>query len=117
MHLSIVSVRFGLMLEAYCRGCGEYMKELSKELLALNKMKHLTDTLQSLGKKRTEDMLKYLKDPSFTSAMEGITSPLDHTIHLKKLKYRMCAHMSERGSCVVCVCLVHGVTAIMCDAG
>lgn len=28
MHLPTVSVRFGLLLEAYCRGCGFYMKEL-----------------------------------------------------------------------------------------
>lgn len=95
MHLSIVSVRFGLMLEAYCRGCGQYMKDLSKQLSALNKMKQVTDTLQFLGKKKTDDLLKYLGDQSFTSAMENITSPLDPSIHLRKLKYGMCACVSE----------------------
>ena len=32
MHLPAVSVRFGLLLEAYCRGCGSYMKELSDQV-------------------------------------------------------------------------------------
>ena len=41
MHLPTVSVRFGLMLEAYCRGCGGYMKELSTQLQALTKMKQV----------------------------------------------------------------------------
>ena len=64
MHLPAVSVRFGLLLEAYCRGCGSYMKELSNQvkmsmkeyqnayichyfqLNALNKMRSLTEMLQ-----------------------------------------------------------------------
>ena len=74
------------MLEAYCRGCGQYMKELSSQLTALNKMKHVTDTLQNVGKKKTDEVLKYLGDQSFTSAMENITSPLDPSIHVKKLR-------------------------------
>lgn len=42
MHLPIVSVRFGLMLEAYCRGCGEtQMAELTSGLAALNKMEQV----------------------------------------------------------------------------
>lgn len=42
MHLPIVSVRFGLMLEAYCRGCGgAQMEELTCELAALNKMEQV----------------------------------------------------------------------------
>ena len=86
MHLSTVSVRFGLMLEAYCRGCGAYMKELSNQLVALNKMKHVTGVLQSIGKKKTDDLLRCLHDPDFTDVMEDITSSLDPSVHLKKLK-------------------------------
>ena len=87
MHLSTVSVRFGLLLEAYCRGCGQYMKDLSNQLNALNKMKHVTGVLQGVAKKKTEDVMKYLHDPSFTSAMQNISSPLDPSIRLKKLLY------------------------------
>ena len=50
MHLPIVSVRFGLMLEAYCRGCGEtQMAALTSGLTALNKMEQvLSDTASQL---------------------------------------------------------------------
>ena len=41
MHVPTVSVRFGLMLEAYCRGCGEYRRELSVQLGALTKMEQV----------------------------------------------------------------------------
>ena len=86
MHLSTVSVRFGLMLEAYCRGCGTYMRELSQQLVALNKMKGVTSKLQAAGKKKGEDPLKALQEPSLLESMQNLTSCLDPSVHLKKLK-------------------------------
>ena len=85
MHLPTVSVRFGLMLEAFCRGCGNYMVELSTQLQALNKMKNMTDKLQKIGR-RAEDLKKYLSDSHFQSAVKNITSPLDPAIHCNELK-------------------------------
>ncbi len=32
MHVPEVSVRFGLLLEAYCRGCVAHMASLSKQV-------------------------------------------------------------------------------------
>lgn len=75
------------MLEAYCRGCGAYMKELNKQYVALNKMKQATGSLQNMGKKKADDMLRFLSEPSFTDSMENITSSLDPSVHLKKLMY------------------------------
>lgn len=46
MHLPEVSVRFGLMLEAYCRGCGSYMQDLNKQHHALDGMKQISQSLQ-----------------------------------------------------------------------
>lgn len=86
MHVKTISVRFGLMLEAYCRGAGQYMKELSEQLTALNKMKHATDKLQTMKKSKTEDFLKCLYEKQFTSAMDNLTSPLDPSLHCKRLK-------------------------------
>lgn len=39
MHVPSVSIRFGLILEAYCRGSVEHMKILLRQLDALNKFK------------------------------------------------------------------------------
>ena len=37
MHAASVSIRFGLLLEAYCRGSVEHMKLLQKQVLAFDK--------------------------------------------------------------------------------
>ena len=84
MHLPTVSVRYGLMLEAYCRGCGGYMKELSCQLLALGKMKQVSDLMQASRKR--EDPLKCLQEPTFMSAMNDLTSPLNLRLHCKGIK-------------------------------
>ena len=86
MHVATVSVRFGLMLEAFCRGAGQYMKDLSDQIIALTKMKHISDTLQNVKKGKTEDFLKCLHDKQFTSAMDNLTSPLDPSLHCKRVK-------------------------------
>lgn len=41
MHVPAVAVRFGLMLEAYCRGAPDHMKMLSRQLTALNRLQVL----------------------------------------------------------------------------
>ncbi len=92
MHVRIVSVRFGLMLEAFCRGAGLYMKELSEQLQALTKMKHASDTLQNIKKSKNDDFLKTLHEKQFTSAMEHLTSPLDPSLHCRSLKYVYVIH-------------------------
>lgn len=38
MHVPAVAVRFGLMLEAYCRGAPDHMKILSRQLSALKRL-------------------------------------------------------------------------------
>jgi hypothetical protein len=46
MDLPEVSVRFGLMLEAYCRGCGSYRDDLTKQFAALDAMRQISSSLQ-----------------------------------------------------------------------
>ena len=47
MHQTSIRFRFGLMLEAYCRGCGAYLKSLNRQVEALEKLTKLTDLLKS----------------------------------------------------------------------
>lgn len=50
MHVPSVSIRFGLILEAYCRGSLEHMKSLLRQLDALHKFKgKINILLHSLG--------------------------------------------------------------------
>ena len=41
-----LTVRFGLLLEAFCRGLGPYLKELIKQVEALDKLTTLTDSMK-----------------------------------------------------------------------
>ena len=45
MHKPSVSRRFGLMLEAYCRSLGPYLKLLVRQVEALDKLSKLTEML------------------------------------------------------------------------
>ena len=47
MHQTSIRFRFGLMLEAYCRACGAYLKSLNRQVEALEKLTKLTDLLKS----------------------------------------------------------------------
>ena len=43
MHVPSVSVRFGVILEAYCHGNPTHMKLLSKQVKALDRMKFINE--------------------------------------------------------------------------
>lgn len=47
MHQTSIRLRFGLILEAYCRGCGPYIKMMSQQVEALDKLTKLTDMLKT----------------------------------------------------------------------
>lgn len=54
MHSKPVSQRFGLMLEAFCRGCGMYLKHLNRQVEAMEKLINLTDILKQEKKDETQ---------------------------------------------------------------
>lgn len=63
MHNKTVSQRFGLLLEAYCRACGMYLKHLSRQVEAMEKLINLTDILKQEKKDETQ---KASRAPSST---------------------------------------------------
>ena len=46
MHQTSIRLRFGLILEAYCRGCGPYLKNLARQVEALDKLGKLSEMLK-----------------------------------------------------------------------
>jgi len=46
MHVSSVSVRFGLILEAYCRGNMEHLSPLTKQVEAIRCLGKLADIVK-----------------------------------------------------------------------
>lgn len=46
MHEPLLALRFGLLLEAFCRGIGSYLKIINRQVEALEKLTILTDALK-----------------------------------------------------------------------
>lgn len=68
MHNKTVSQRFGLLLEAYCRACGMYLKHLSRQVEAMEKLINLTDILKQEKKDETQKVTAaYMNVTSFWS--------------------------------------------------
>lgn len=95
------------MLEAYCRGCGDYRSELTSQVNALNKMTQVSNsspiiytamytftlymymqvtTSFQAQKKKSDELLRVLKEHDFKVVMENVSSPLDPTLRFRDLK-------------------------------
>ena len=81
-------VRFGLLLEAYCRGQGAYLKHLNRQVAALDKLITLTDSIkvQTLTNERR---LRYLCDQisqdDYMESLQNFYSPMENTLMLGEL--------------------------------
>lgn len=60
MHNKTVSQRFGLLLESYCRACGMYLKHLSRQVEAMEKLINLTDLLKQEKKDEAQKVIRLL---------------------------------------------------------
>ncbi|EDO42011.1 predicted protein [Nematostella vectensis] len=100
MHNPEVSVRFGLMLEAYCRGSPAHMKSLQKQLEALNKMKTISSLLQHVDRDKRAQGLQTMKEclqqKTYQDALSRLTSPLNPSYRLKQLKVDNCKYMDSK---------------------
>ncbi|XP_078374563.1 phosphatidylinositol 4,5-bisphosphate 3-kinase catalytic subunit beta isoform-like isoform X2 [Oculina patagonica] len=95
-----VSVRFGLMLEAYCRGAPSHMKSLQRQAQALNKMKAVTELLQRMDKDKSNKGLatvkELLKQKTYQEALSKVNSPLDPSYKLQELSVEHCKFMDSK---------------------
>lgn len=88
MQDASVSVRFGLMLEAYCRGSTEHMKTLSKQVDLLEKLKKTTEIIQKCSTKEKiwSSLHKYFQEEECVEAMSSVHSPLDPSYKCKRVR-------------------------------
>uniref|UniRef100_H2M7Z5 phosphatidylinositol-4,5-bisphosphate 3-kinase n=1 Tax=Oryzias latipes TaxID=8090 RepID=H2M7Z5_ORYLA len=100
MHNKTVSQRFGLLLEAYCRACGMYLKHLSRQVEAMEKLINLTDILKQEKKDETQKvqmrfLVEQMKRPDYMDALQNFTSPLNPAHQLGNLRLEDCRIMSS----------------------
>ncbi|XP_056589276.1 phosphatidylinositol 4,5-bisphosphate 3-kinase catalytic subunit delta isoform [Triplophysa dalaica] len=101
MHVPSASLRFGLILEAYCRGSIYHIKSLLKQNEALNKMKALNDFVKSGSQKATrlqttEDMKVCIKQDTYMEALSDVVSPLNPNILLCEICADKCKFMDSK---------------------
>ncbi|XP_036387952.1 phosphatidylinositol 4,5-bisphosphate 3-kinase catalytic subunit delta isoform [Megalops cyprinoides] len=101
MHVASVSLRFGLILEAYCRGSTNHMKSLMKQNEALNKMKSLNDFVKSGSQKSsraqtTGDMKVCMRQEAYQEALSDLLSPLNPSLILCKICPDRCKYMDSK---------------------
>nr|XP_060635810.1 phosphatidylinositol 4,5-bisphosphate 3-kinase catalytic subunit alpha isoform-like isoform X2 [Anolis sagrei ordinatus] len=98
MHSKPVSQRFGLMLEAFCRGCGMYLKHLNRQVEAMEKLINLTDILKQEKKDETQKMkflVEQMRRPDYMEALQGFICPLNPVHQLGNLRLDECRIMSS----------------------
>uniref|UniRef100_A0A3B5QN21 phosphatidylinositol-4,5-bisphosphate 3-kinase n=1 Tax=Xiphophorus maculatus TaxID=8083 RepID=A0A3B5QN21_XIPMA len=97
IHVASVSLRFGLILEAYCRGNIHHIKLLSKQNEALGKMKALSDIVKTGSQKMTVDDLKLcIRQESYLEALSDLLSPLNPSVILFEICTDKCRFMDSK---------------------
>ncbi|UYV66255.1 PIK3CA [Cordylochernes scorpioides] len=94
MHDPAVTTKFGLLLEAYCRGMGAQLKSIVQQVEALEKLTKLTDTLKERKDDTQKERLKFLCDQmnqaDYLEALQNFPSPLNSSHVLGKLLSEEC---------------------------
>lgn len=98
MHVASVSVRFGLILETYCRGSQEHMKSLLKQMDFLEKLKINSEQVrQRKDKEKAKNFLQEtLSEPHCFEALSCVQSPLDPSFMCKRVRMEKCRVMDSK---------------------
>ncbi|XP_062832618.1 phosphatidylinositol 4,5-bisphosphate 3-kinase catalytic subunit beta isoform isoform X2 [Anolis carolinensis] len=101
VHIPAISVQFGVILEAFCRGSIAHMKVLSKQVEALNKMKTLNNLIKLNAMKQSrakgkEAMHTCLKQRVYKEALSDLQSPLNPSVLLSELYVEKCKYMDSK---------------------
>lgn len=98
MHVGSVSVRFGLILEAYCRGSQEHMKALFKQMECLDKLGSACDQVkQRKDRKAAQQCLQdYIKEAHCREAFYNVISPLNPSFRWSNIKVDKCRVMDSK---------------------
>ncbi|ESN92774.1 hypothetical protein HELRODRAFT_96068 [Helobdella robusta] len=95
MHIPSVSVRFGLILEAYCYGNIYSLAELHREVDALYNLRQLSDHIKVGQSRFLAEMTKGL-DKKYKEALTALSCPLNPSVKLKCVRLDKCKCMDSK---------------------
>ncbi|XP_014479292.1 PREDICTED: phosphatidylinositol 4,5-bisphosphate 3-kinase catalytic subunit delta isoform [Dinoponera quadriceps] len=98
MQVGAVSVRFGLILEAYCRGSQQHMRSLFKQMKCLDKLRNASEQAkQRKDRKATlQGFQDFIQEPHCQEAMSDILNPLDPSFRWNRIKIEKCRVMDSK---------------------
>lgn len=98
MHVGSVSVRFGLILEAYCRGSQEHMKTLFKQMECLDKLGTACEQVkQRKDHKAAQQCLHdYLREAHCRDAFPNVLNPLNPCFRWSSIIVESCKVMNSK---------------------
>lgn len=102
MRQASVSIPFGLILEAYCRGAKSHINILIKQSQSLGYLKQINEILrQEANKRKDRDKLKatlheLINQSYYQLSFTDLINPLDPKFHLGKIKTEKCRFMDSK---------------------
>jgi len=98
-----VALRFGLLLEIYCRGSPNHMLELQKQMDAMGKMRNISELLQSKSyrdrdrrEKAREAMRELLSQGAYRQVMCNCVSILNPGVRMGEMRVSECRFFDSK---------------------
>ncbi|CAF4555725.1 unnamed protein product [Rotaria sp. Silwood1] len=92
-------VRYGLLLEAYLRYCGEYAEDLGRQVRSVDKLIYIAELIQNSTHDELYNQKGYLAHvltrEGYTQNLQYFRSPVDYNIELGQLVLDHCRIMSS----------------------
>ncbi|EFN66382.1 Phosphatidylinositol-4,5-bisphosphate 3-kinase catalytic subunit beta isoform [Camponotus floridanus] len=98
MQVGSVSVRFGLILEAYCRGSQQHMRSLFKQLKCLDKLRSVSEQVKQKKDRKTalQGFQDFIQEPHCQEAISNVFNPLDPRFRWNRIKIEKCRVMDSK---------------------
>lgn len=88
MQVGAVSVRFGLILEAYCRGSQQHMQLLSRQVKCLEKLRSVSQQVKQKKDRKAalQGFQDIIQEAHCQEAITNILNPLDPRFRWNHIK-------------------------------
>ncbi|XP_061388256.1 phosphatidylinositol 4,5-bisphosphate 3-kinase catalytic subunit beta isoform [Musca vetustissima] len=97
MQTPSMQTRFGLLLEAYLKGCRPHVSVLRKQLHALEKLKQGSVLAKKGSKEKVRNLLQeFLRNGRNNNVFQGIQNPLNPSFRCKGVKPEKCKVMDSK---------------------
>jgi phosphatidylinositol-4,5-bisphosphate 3-kinase len=94
MHVQEISERYGLLIEAYLRGCGAHRAELQKQLTALTEFARVANRIKDLKDADRKGILQ--TELAKIPFKEKLQLPLNPSIEINGIVVEKCRYMDSK---------------------